>query len=255
MLFTVDIGNTNITLGMFRGEDLIMRWRMATNRNSMPDEFGMQFWFLFEHNGINPESIEGICISSVVPQITSKVEDACDYYFKRPILEVNYKLKLGMKIDIDHPAELGNDRIADSIAVKALYGTPSCLIDFGTATTFNILNREGNYVGGAISAGIQTSADALFLKTAQLPNVNIQKPPCVIGKNTVNSMQSGLFYGYISMVEGMVNRCKQELGDEDMQVIATGGYAKILSQETSCIDRVDSWLTMTGLRLIWEMNR
>jgi type III pantothenate kinase len=254
MLFAIDIGNTNLTLGMFNGADLIMRWRMATNRSSMPDEYGMQFWFLFDHNGINPDLIDGICLTSVVPQVTSRVEDALDYYLKKPILKVSNELNLSMKIEIDQPSELGNDRIADAVAVKHLYGSPSCLIDFGTATTFNLINREGSYIGGAISAGIQTSADALFSKTAQLPNINIQKPPHVIGKNTIQSMQSGLFYGYISMVEGMVARYKRELGT-DMKVVATGGLAKILSAETDTIDFVDSWLTMTGLRLIWEMNQ
>lgn len=253
MLFTIDIGNTNLTLGMFEGENLVMRWRMATNRNSMPDEYGMQFWFLFDHNGINPDLIEGICLTSVVPVVTAKVEEACDLYLKKPILRVSNTIKIGMNIEIDQPSELGNDRIADAVAVKYLYGYPSCLIDFGTATTFNLISRDGNYIGGAIAAGIQSSAEALFLKTAQLPNINIQKPPHVIGKNTMHSMQSGLFYGYIAMIEGMITRYKRELGD-DLKVIATGGLAKVLAPETNVIDQVDSWLTLSGLRLIWEMN-
>jgi type III pantothenate kinase len=254
MLFTIDIGNTNIALGMFKGNDLIMRWRMASNRNSMPDEYGMQFWFLFEHNGINPAYVDGVCVSSVVPQITSRIEEACDYYIKRPVLCVSNKLNIGMELKIDRPSELGNDRIVDMLAVKSLYGYPACLIDFGTATTFNLIDRSGDYIGGAIAAGIQTSADALFTKTAQLPNISIQKPPHIIGKNTVHSMQSGLIYGYVSMVEGMVKRYKNEIGS-DMKTVATGGLAKIISGETDCIEEVNTWLTLTGLRLIWEMNQ
>jgi len=254
MLFTIDIGNTNITLGMFKGSELIMRWRMATNKNLMPDEYGMQFWFLFEHNGINPAYIDGVCISSVVPQITSRIEEACEYYIKRPVLCVSHKLNIGMQLKIDNPAELGNDRIVDILAVKTLYGFPACLIDFGTATTFNLLDRSGDYIGRAISAGIQTSADALFIKTAQLPNISIQKPPHIIGKNTIHSMQSGLFFGYVSMIEGMVQRFKTEIG-EDMMTVATGGFAKVISGETKCIQIVNSWLTLTGLRLFWEKNQ
>ncbi len=254
MLFTIDIGNTNLTLGMFKGSDLVMRWRMATNRDLMPDEYGMQFWFLFEHNGINPSEIDGICISSVVPQITARVQDACDYYIKQPILSVSSEMSLGMKLNIDRPSELGNDRIVDMIATKYLYGFPACLIDFGTATTFNLIDPSGDYIGGAISAGVQTSAEALFTKTAQLPNVNIQKPPHIIGRNTVHSMQSGLIYGYVSMVEGMVKRFKKEVGPE-LKIIATGGLSKIIAAETDCIDEVNIWLTMTGLRLFWEMNQ
>ncbi len=253
MLFAIDIGNSNITLGIFNGEELIMRWRMATNKALMPDEYGMQFWFLFEHNGIDPNQLDGVIISSVVPQITSKVEEACGYYVKRPVMKVSYKSKLGMNIKIDYPNELGQDRIVDAIAVKNLYGSPSCLIDFGTATTFNLINRDGDFIGGTITAGIQTSADALFAKTAQLPNISIQKPPSIIGTNTVNSMQAGLIYGYVAMVEGMVARFKKILGD-DLYVIATGGLAKTIASETNCIQDINSWLTLSGLRLFWEMN-
>ncbi len=254
MLLTIDIGNTNLTLGMFDDDELIMRWRMATNRATMPDEYGMQLLFLFDHNGINLSQIDGICISSVVPQVTSKLLEACGSYVKKPVLQVSNQLKLGLSLEIDYPTELGNDRIADIVAVKHLYGAPACLIDFGTATTLNLLNREGNYIGGAIAAGIQTSADALFLKTAQLPSINVQKPPHIIGKNTIHSMQSGLFYGYITMVEGMIARYRKEIGN-DMRVIATGGLAKVLADETDVIQEVNSWLTLTGLKLIWEMNQ
>lgn len=254
MLLTIDVGNTNITFGVFHEDALEMRWRMATDRAKMPDEYGMILSFLFEHNRINLSDISGICISSVVPQVTSKLEDAIRYYISKPVLLVNYQLNLGLKLKIDNPSEMGNDRIADAVAIKTIYGYPTCLIDFGTATTFNIIDRAGDYIGGAIAPGIQTSAEALFLKTAQLPNINVQRPPHIIGKNTIHSMQSGLFFGYVSLLEGMVTRYKKEIG-EDMRVIATGGLAEVLKMETDMIEEVDSWLTLSGLKKIWELNK
>lgn len=254
MLLGIDIGNTNITIGMFDGEEIIMRWRMATNRDTMPDEYGMQFWFLLDHHGIQPEAIEGICIASVVPIVTGRVIDACNYYINRPITIVSSKGNLGFQIKIDNPKELGKDRIVDAMAVRHLYGFPSCLIDFGTATTFNLIDHNGDYIGGAIAPGINTSASALTAKTAQLPNVEIIRPPDVIGTNTVDSIQSGLYYGYISLVEGMVARYKEKI-DPNLRVIATGGLSKLLAQDTNIFDHVNPWLTLTGLRLYWENNQ
>ena len=254
MLLGIDIGNTNLTIGLFEGAEIIMRWRIATHRDMMPDEYGMQFRFLLEHNGIQPLSIEGICIASVVPIVTGRVVDACGYYLDRPIVLVDYKGSLGYEILIDNPRELGQDRIIDAMAVRHQYGYPACLVDFGTATTFNLLNRDGNYIGGAIAPGINTSTAALTQKTAQLPTVAIARPPSVVGTNTIDSIQSGLYYGYISMVEGMAARYRREISP-DMKIIATGGLSKVLAKDTDVFHDVNPWLTLTGLRLYWERNK
>ena len=231
-----------------------MRWRIATHRDMMPDEYGMQFRFLLEHNGIQMNAIDGICIASVVPGVTGRVIDACNYYLDRPVTTVSYQGKLTFRILIDNPRELGQDRIIDAMALRHLYGYPACLVDFGTATTFNLLNIDGDYIGGAIAPGINTSSAALTQKTAQLPTVAIARPPSVIGTNTVDSIQSGLYYGYISLVEGMVNRFKKEISPS-IKIVATGGLSKILSKDTDIFDDVNPWLTLTGLRLYWEKNQ
>lgn len=254
MLLGIDIGNTNLTIGLFSGEDIIMRWRLSTNRDMMPDEYGMQLRFLLEHNGIQSDIIDGICIASVVPIVTGRVVDACNYYLDRPIVLVSHKGNLDFQIKIDNPRELGQDRIIDALALRALYGYPSCLVDFGTATTFNLLDANGDYIGGAISPGINTSAAALTAKTAQLPTVAMDRPPSVIGSNTIDSIQSGLYYGYISLVEGMVARFKKEISP-DLKVIATGGLSKVLAKDTDIFHDVNPWLTLTGLRLYWEKNQ
>jgi type III pantothenate kinase len=253
MLLTIDIGNTNITLGLYKEKELGPRWRLATAYDHMPDEYGLQLLGLLEHVGYKPESVTGICIASVVPPITSKIIDACQHYLSQEPLVVDAGVKTGVRVRYEDPRAVGADRIVDTVAVLHLYGTPACVVDFGTATTFDAIAENGDYLGGAIAPGIGIAAEALFQRTAKLPRVDLQKPPSVIGKNTVHSMQSGLLFGYVGLVEGMVRRFKQELG-ENMKVIATGGLADIIAHETDSIQIVAPWLTLDGLQIIWDMN-
>jgi type III pantothenate kinase len=254
MLLTIDIGNTNITLGLYQGKELGPRWRLATAYDHMPDEYGLQLLGLLEHAGHSPQDVTGICMASVVPPITSKIIEACKRYLNIDPLVVDAGVKTGIRVRYEDPRAVGADRIVDAVAVVHIYGTPACVVDFGTATTFDAISKNGDYLGGAIAPGIGIAADALFQRTAKLPRVDLQKPPSVIGRNTVHSMQSGLLYGYVGLVEGMVNRFKGELGP-DMKVIATGGLADIVAKETEVIQTVAPWLTLDGLLLVWELNK
>jgi type III pantothenate kinase len=254
MLLTIDIGNTNITLGLYRGKELGSRWRLATAYDHMPDEYGLQLLGLLEHAGHSPGDITGICMASVVPPITSKLIEACKRYLNLEPLVVDAGVKTGVRVRYEDPRAVGADRIVDAVAVVHLYGTPACVVDFGTATTFDAIAKNGDYLGGAIAPGISIAAEALFQRTAKLPRVDLQKPPTVIGRNTVHSMQSGLLYGYVGLVEGMVARFKEELG-ADMRVIATGGLADIVAKETDVIQLVAPWLTLDGLQMVWDLNK
>lgn len=254
MLMTIDVGNTNLTLGIYEGDRLGPHWRLATDHDRMPDEYGLQFLGLLEHAGLSSGQLDGICLSSVVPQLTSRVLQACNVYLNQDPLAVDTGVKTGIRIRYEDPKAVGADRVADAVAVKHLYGGPACIIDFGTATTFNALTQEGEYLGGAITAGINLAADALFTHAAKLQRIDLQRPPSVIGRNTVHAMQSGLLFGYVSMVEGMVTRFRSELGN-DMKVIATGGLSEIIARETKVIHILAPWLTLEGLRIIWELNR
>ena len=254
MLLTIDVGNTNLTLGLYEGDKLGPHWRLATDHERMPDEYGLQFLGLLEHVGLKPADLTGICLASVVPPLTGRVAQACGEYLKQGPLLVDTGVKTGIRIRYEDPRAVGADRVADAVAVFKLYGGPACIIDFGTATTFNALTKEGDYLGGAITAGINLAADALFQHAAKLQRIDLQRPPSVIGRNTVHAMQSGLLFGYVAMVEGMVSRFRVELG-EDMKVIATGGLAESVARETSVIQILAPWLTLDGLRIIWELNR
>lgn len=253
MLLTVDIGNTNITLGLYQGETLGPRWRLATAHEHMPDEYGLQFVGLLNHAGYTPSNLGGICLASVVPPLTGKVVEACRVYLGQLPLVVETGVKTGVRIRYEDPRAVGADRIADAAAVQRLYGGPACVVDFGTATTFDAISQEGDYLGGAIAPGIGIAAEALFLRTAKLPRVDLQRPPAAIGRNTVHAMQSGLFFGYVALVEGMVARFRDELG-ANMKVIATGGLAEVVAPETTAIQIVAPWLTLDGLRIVWEIN-
>jgi len=254
MLLTIDIGNTNITLGLYDGDVLGPRWRLATIHERMPDEYGLQLLSLLAHANTTPEDLTGICIASVVPPLTSKFEEACQRYLGRAPLVVDAGVKTGVNIRYEPPRAVGADRIVDAAAVQRLYGGPACVVDFGTATTFNAITAEGDYLGGAIAPGIGIAADALFERTAKLPRVDLKRPPTAIGRNTPHAMQSGLLFGYVSLVEGMVARFRDELGPE-MKVIATGGFSETIAQETEAIDIIDPWLTLKGLQIVWGLNQ
>jgi type III pantothenate kinase len=254
MLLAIDIGNTNITLGLYIKDELGPRWRLATNHERMPDEFGLQFISMLNHAGYKPDDLTGICVASVVPPLTGTFIEACRRYLSLEPLVVDTGVKTGVRIRYENPRAVGTDRIVDAAAVKELYGVPACVVDFGTATTFDGISKEGDYLGGAIAPGINIAAEALFLRTAKLPRVDLKRPPAAIGRNTEHAMQSGLLFGYVGLVEGMVNRFRLELGS-DMKVIATGGLAQIVANETDKIQIVAPWLTLDGLHLIWEMNR
>lgn len=254
MLLAIDVGNTNLTLGIYEDESLGARWRLATDHERMPDEYGLQFVGLLSHAGIQVSDITGICLASVVPPLTSKIVQACEKYLNQNPLVVDAGVKTGVRVRYENPKAVGADRIADAAAVQRLYGGPACVVDFGTATTFDAISKEGDYLGGAISPGIGIAAEALFIRTAKLPRVDLQRPPNAIGRNTTHAMQSGLLFGYVALVEGMVARFRDELG-EDTRVIATGGLAEILAAETEIIEVVAPWLTLDGLRIIWGLNR
>jgi type III pantothenate kinase len=253
MLLTIDIGNTNLTLGLYQGEELGPRWRLSTAHDRMPDEYGLQILGLLAHAGTSPVDLSGVCLASVVPPLTSNLVQACKQYLLQDALVVDAGVKTGVRIRYENPKAVGADRIVDAVAVKHLYGGPACVVDFGTGTTFDAISSDGDYLGGAIAPGIGIASEALYLRAAKLPRVDLQKPPSVIGRNTVHAMQSGLLFGYIGLVEGMVTRFRQELGPK-MKVIATGGLAEIIANETDAIQIVAPWLTLEGLRLVWDMN-
>ncbi|MEX1246996.1 MAG: type III pantothenate kinase [Anaerolineales bacterium] len=254
MLLAIDVGNTNITLGLYEGETLGPRWRIATLHHSMPDEYGLQFVGMFAHAGIPAKKLEGICLASVVPPLTGKVVEACRNYLQKAPLIVDAGVKTGVRVLYEDPKAVGADRIVDAAAVQHLYGGPACVVDFGTGTTFDAITAEGEYLGGAIAPGIGIAADALFSAGAKLMRVDIQRPPNVIGRNTTHALQSGLLFGYVGLVEGLVARFRQELGPA-MKVIGTGGLAEIVARETKVIEILAPWLTLDGLRIIWGMNR
>lgn len=219
----------------------------------MADEYGIQLASLLSHGEIDIRDIQAVCLASVVPPLTGRLVQACKQYLNQSPFIVDSSVKTGINITLDDPSAIGADRLVDAAAVQVIYGGPACIVDFGTATTFDVLDNKGNYLGGAIAPGIGISADALFQRTSKLPRVDLVRPPSVIGKNTVHAMQSGLLFGYVSMVEGMVARIQKTTGD-DLKVIGTGGLAEIVANETDVIQIVAPWLTLDGLRIIWEMN-
>ena len=255
MLLCIDLGNTNTTFAIFAGKELLGDWRIRTDHQKMPDEYGVLMASLLERAGHPPYGVDGICLCSVVPPLTDIFVRACESFFNVSplVIRAMVGVNIGVKIGYDDPREVGADRLADAAAVFRLYGGPACVVDFGTATTFNAISASGDYVGGAICPGIGISADALFSRTSKLPRVELIAPPKVIGTNSINSIQSGLLFGYASLVEGMVARFRAELGP-DTKVIATGGWAELMSHETRCIDVIDPLLTLKGLQIIWELN-
>ena len=255
MLLTIDIGNTNITFGVYNSQnELQYHWRIKTDQGRMADEYGIIMLGLMRHEGLRFDQIQGVAMASVVPPLTRVFVEMVQRFIKQTPLVVDAGVKTGVNILYDSPRDVGADRIVDAVAVYKLYGGPACSVDFGTATTFDAISAKGDYLGGAIAPGIGVAAEALFSRTSKLPQVDLVRPPKAIGTNTVHAIQSGLIFGYVSMVEGMVARYRQELG-ENMRVIGTGGLAETIARETQVIEIVNPWLTLEGLRMVWEMNR
>lgn len=254
MLLTIDIGNTNIKLGVYEGDVLLHHWRVATDRLRLADEYAVLVRSLFRMSGLDVRVINGCAISCVVPPLTSQFRELCHNVLDIDPVIIGPGIHTGLTYQIDTPGELGSDRVANSIAAFGKYGGPVIAIAFGTATAFDIIIAEGVYIGGAISPGIGISADALFRLAAKLYQVELVRPPNVIGKNTVHYIQSGLIIGYAGLVEGLVRRMQEELGGP-CQVVATGGLAEVIAGETDAISAVEPYLTLEGLRLIYYMNR
>jgi len=254
MLLCIDIGNTNIMFGLYRNNELVAHWRVNSDQARMPDEYGLVLMALMSHQGYSIQDIGGVALSSVVPPLTETISEMLLSYIGREPLVVGSGVRTGVAIRIDNPREVGADRIINVAAVYKLYGGPACIVDFGTATTFDAMSATGDYLGGAIAPGIRLAADALFRGTAKLPRIDFQRPPNAIGTNTVDAMRSGILYGYVGLVEGMVQLFRQALGPE-MVVVATGGLAEVIGCETEVLNYIEPWLTLKGLRLIYELNR
>ncbi|MGO3169013.1 type III pantothenate kinase [Senegalia sp. (in: firmicutes)] len=255
MILVIDVGNTNIALGIYQGEDLLKDWRISTDKNKTSDEYGMLIDRLFSYNGYKLTEVESVIISSVVPPLMYSLQAMSIKYCDKEALIVGPGIKTGMNIIYDNPKEVGADRIVNAVAAYKKYGGPVIIVDFGTATTFCAVSENGDYLGGVISPGIKISSEALFLRAAKLPKVELSKPDKVICRNTVSSMQSGIIYGYVGLVDYLINRMKKELNLKDAKIIATGGLSTLIAEESESIDEVDKLLTLEGLRIIHEINK
>lgn len=253
MLLTVDVGNTNINIGVFDGSKLKATWRVATGVHRMPDEYASLLLNLFDRQGIDASQITDAILCSVVPPLVGVFEEVCRRYLKALPLVVEAGVKTGVRICLDNPREVGADRVVNAVAAHQLYGGSVIVIDLGTATTFDAVSEDGDYLGGAIAPGIAIATEALFTRTAALPRVELTHPKRAVGRNTVAAMQSGIVFGYAGLIEGIVARIQQEMGGK-AKVVATGGYAELLARETPVIEVVNPDLTLVGLRLIYEMN-
>jgi type III pantothenate kinase len=253
MLLTIDVGNTNTVLGVFEGRALLVHWRLTTRREQTADEYGVLVRNLFSTSGLEPGRVDAVALASVVPPLTPVLVALARQYLGHEPLVIGPGVKTGMPILYEPPGDVGADRIVNGVAAFAAYGGPVVVVDFGTATTFDVITRRGEYAGGVICPGIGISADALFQRAARLPRVDVCHPGRVVGRSTVSSMQSGLYFGYAAMCEGLIARIRAEIG-EPARVVATGGLAEVLAGEIPSIEAVDPVLTLTGLRLIWERN-
>lgn len=257
MLLVIDVGNTNIVLGIFKGKKLVYDWRISTDREKTADEYGLMLMQIMDSQNIKIDNINDIIISSVVPNIMDIFPEICEKYFNIKPIIIGPGVKTGMNILYDNPKEVGADRIVNGVAAFEKYGGPLIAVDLGTAITFDVINQKGDYLGGAICPGVKISADALFQRASKLPKVEILKPEKIIGKNTVNSMQAGLFYGYVGMIDYIIENIIKEINSsvEDVKVIATGGYSRLFLNESKYIQKIDQMLTLDGLRIIYERNK
>lgn len=254
MLLVININNTNTMLGLFHNQKWLANWRVASDQKKLADEYGILLKSLFDYEGYQWKDIAAIAVASVVPPLTTTFTEMCRRVLKRDPLVVTHEINLGVKVRTDYPAEVGADRILNALATHRLHGCPAIVVDFGTATTFDAISAEGDYLGGSIAPGLGIAAEALFSRTAKLPRIELVAPPAAIGRNTIHCMQSGLVLGYVGLIEGLVKRIRAELGGQ-ARVIGTGGLAPVLAKETKVIEVVDQMLTLEGLRLIYELNQ
>ena len=254
MLLAIDIGNTNIKLGIFDGDKLKATWNLATDIHRTADEYSGILLNLMEREKISPSKVTGVALCGVVPPLLYTFTELCKKYLNTEPLVVEAGVKTGMRIRLDNPREVGPDRVVNAVAAQNLYGRPLIIIDLGTATTFDVVSKEGDYLGGAIAPGIAIANEALFARTAVLPRIELVRPKQAIGRNTISAMQSGIIFGYIELIEGMIRRIQHELGSK-AKVVATGGQAYPFAEEVAAIEVINPDLTLIGLRLIYEMNK
>ena len=255
MILVIDVGNTSIVFGVYDGRKLLYHWRVSTDRSKTADEFGMLMISLLNNEKLDHRLIEAVVIASVVPPIMYSLEHAIRKYFGKKPMVVGPGIKTGINIKYENPREVGADKIANAVAALEIYGGPLIIVDFGTATTFCAISSKGEYLGGVICPGIKISAEALFQTAAKLPKVELVKPEGVLGRNTVSSIQSGIFYGYVGQVDYIVEKLKMEMKEDDIKVIATGSMARFIASESKTINDVNSFLAMEGLRIIYERNK
>lgn len=253
MILVLDVGNSNVVVGVYQDKQLLNHWRIRTDRLRTADEYGIIIMGLFSHANIDPREVKGSIISSVVPPLVGELEFMIEKYFKNKAMLIGPGIKTGLAIKYENPREVGADRVVNAVAALEKYGGPLIIVDFGTATTFCVVSEHHEYLGGAIAPGIGISMEALFQRTAKLPRVELEKPKSVIGKNTVVSIQSGVLYGFVGQVDGIIKRIKEEL-PWDFKIIATGGIADLIGRESEYIQTVDPLLTLDGLRIIYEKN-
>ena len=254
MLLVIDVGNTNVTIGLYKGEKLGPRWRLTSDSERTSDEYGILLVQLLERAGVRSGDVREIAMASVVPPLTGTIEQACRDYLDSVPLIVDAGTRTGIPMRCEDPKQVGADRVVNAAAVRRIYKGPVCIVDFGTATIFDAISAEGEYLGNAIAPGIGIASDALFRRAAKLPRVEIMRPPSAIGRNTVSSLQSGLLFGYVGLVEGMVARFRAELGPE-MKTVGTGSLVELIAKETKSIDIIEPWLALQGLKIIHDLNR